>query len=247
VTKSLTIAQVPHGLERTTQLGYWDPRSGCRFVATTPSARPDLWEAFLAGAVTSYSKHGVESAVECEHIRDGNSTALFFAALANDDNVVGGMRAQGPYATAEQSHAMIEWSGRRGQSEVRQRISDRIPFGVVEMKTGWVSDGATRRRELTQALARIFVHSMTILDVKFAFGTVATHVVNRWTTTGGLVAENLSPVPYPDDRYLTTMMWWDRATFADHADPSQMRRIVTESAQLTGERVSRRRRALSAS
>jgi hypothetical protein len=188
----------------------------------------------------------VESAVEYENIRDGNSTALFFAALADEDNVVGGMRAQGPYDTAEQSHAMIEWAGRRGQSDVRQRISARIPFGVVEMKTGWVSDCAPRRRELTQALARVFVHSMTILDVQFAFGTVATHAVDRWKTTGGLVA-SLSPVPYPDDRYLTTMMWWDRATFADHAEPSQVRRIVTESAQLLGERISRRGRNLSAS
>jgi hypothetical protein len=142
---------------------------------------------------------------------------------------------------------MIEWEGYCGQSDVYERISNRIPFGTVEMKTGWVSDRAERKRELTNALARLFVHSMTILDVQFAFGTVATHAVDRWKTTGGLVDEDLAPVPYPDDRYLTTMMWWDRATYADHADPSQMRRMLAESSQLTGRRVSRRRIAVNAS
>jgi hypothetical protein len=229
------------------QRSYWDPKSGCRFVAATPAARPDLWVAYLAGAVTNYRRHGVEKVVEYDHIRDGESTSLFFAALDGSNRVVAGMRAQGPYVTAEQSHAMIEWTGHEGQRDVRKLISDRIPFGAVEMKTGWVSDSAPRRRELTNALARLFVHSMTILYAQFAFGTVATHAVARWKTTGGIVADGLTPVPYPDDRYLTTMMWWDRASFADHADPAQLPRILAESAQLTDDRVVRRGLAMSAS
>ena len=34
--------------------------------------------------------------------------------------------------------------------------------------------------------------------------------------------------PYPDDRYRTKMMWWDRRTFANHAAPDQLPKILDE-------------------
>jgi hypothetical protein len=232
------------------QRSYSDPQSGCRFVVAAPSARPDLWRAYLAGAARSYRKHGVESVLEYDQICDGESTSLFFVAIQGDGRVVGGMRAQGPYSVPEQSHALIEWAGQPEAADVRNLISDRIRFGAIEMKTGWVSDLASNRDALTGALARMFVHAMTILDARFAFGTAAIHALDRWKTTGGVVTEELTPVPYPDERYRTTMIWWDRRTFADHAHPSQLSPILAESAQLDDdydERANRRELALSPS
>jgi hypothetical protein len=77
------------------------------------------------------------------------------------------------------------------------------PGGVIEMKTGWASRDAPRRAELTAALAKVFVHSMTLLDVCNALGTVAAHAVRCWRTTGGVVSTTVTPVAYPDHRYLT--------------------------------------------
>ena len=127
---------------------------------------------------------------------------------------------------------MEEWAGRetaRGPSrDLRanpgrgDRNEDRMGEAI-----------AWRRTELTAGLARIFVHSINLMGVRYAFGTVATHAVKRWQTTGGVVSANVSPVAYPDNRYRTVLMWWDRETFADLAAVEQLPAIMDESAQLT--------------
>jgi len=201
-------------------------------VVAQPAQQPLLWLSYLDGAHASYRKHSVENVLEYDRIRDGSSTALFFAALRPDGQVAGGMRVQGPYESADQTHAVEEWAAFDDDAEVRHEISERIPAGVIEMKTGWVSDTAWRRTELTAALARIFVHSMNLMGVRYAFGTVATHAVKRWQTTGGVVSANIPPVPYPDNRYRTVLMWWDRETFADLAAIEQLSAIMDESARI---------------
>jgi hypothetical protein len=55
--------------------------------------------------------------------------------------------------------------------------------------------------------------------------------VARWQTTGGVVSPRVAPVGYPDDRYLTSPMWWDRETYADLAAPNQLPLLIDESAQ----------------
>jgi hypothetical protein len=211
---------------------YYDPVSRYDFVIARPSEQPELWMAYLGGARTSYRRFGVERVLEYDRTRDGTSTALFFAAVDGDGQVAGGMRAQGPYLRAGQAHALVEWAGRDGAAALHAEISERIPAGVIEMKTGWVRHDAPRRVELTAALARVFVHSMALLNVRHALGTVAAHAVARWQTTGGVVSPRVAPVGYPDGRYLTSPMWWDRETFADLAAAEQLPRLIDESAQL---------------
>lgn len=212
--------------------GYRDPSSGYRFVVAEPAEQPSLWHEYLHGAVCSYRKHGVESVLEYEEVVDGNSTAMFFVALDAQSSVVGGMRVQGCYHRVEQAHAMQEWAGRAGTQELRREITDRLPDGVIEMKTGWVGDEVGRRDQLTNALARIFVHSLRLTGARYALGTVAQHAVPRWRTTGGAVSEEVAPVAYPTPRYRTVPMWWDRETFADLAAPEQLPFILDEMAQL---------------
>jgi len=124
---------------RINQIGaYFDASSGCQLIIARPSAEPTLWEAFLQGARASYRRHGVERVLEYANIVGGHQTALFFAAVTRDGRVVGGMRAQGPYLAFGQAHALQEWAGRTGSEELRHEITQRIPAGVIEMKTGWV-------------------------------------------------------------------------------------------------------------
>ncbi|QNK82066.1 hypothetical protein [Nakamurella sp. PAMC28650] len=211
---------------------YRDVLSGCTFVVATPAGQPQLWETYLRGAEVSYSRHGVESVLEYHVIADGRSTALFFAALDPAGAVVGGMRVQGPYSLAVQAHAICEWDDREGSTELHEEITVRLEDGVIEMKTGWVDDMASNRRELTDALARIFVHSLRLMGVRWALGTVAQHAIRRWQTTGGVVSEGVAPVAYPDERYRTVLMWWDSRSFAELAVPEQLPLIMNESAQL---------------
>ena len=90
---------------------WYDPTSCCTLVIAHPSAEPDLWSDFLEGAERSYRKHGVECALDVGAIASGDDTALFFAALDDAGRILGGLRAKGPYGSAEQSHALIEWAG----------------------------------------------------------------------------------------------------------------------------------------
>ncbi|MCW2687803.1 MAG: hypothetical protein JWR37_2693 [Mycobacterium sp.] len=213
-------------------LDWWDSDTGCTVVVAPPSAEPKLWAEYLEGAQRSYRKHGVERALDLRAIRTGSDTALFFAAVDETGRVVGGTRAKGPLRSADESHAVVEWAGQSGLATVRKMITDRLPFGVVEMKTAWVTDDPHRNRSLTRTLARTAFPTMTLLDAQFVMATAAAHVLDRWSSSGGVVASKIPAAPYPDERYRTKMMWWDRRTFVKYAEPQQVSKTLAEITEL---------------
>lgn len=221
----------PHDcrLERT--LSWYDADTECDLVLSRPDADPGLWSEYTRGAEASYRKHGVESALDVEALRTGTDTRMFFAAIDANGHMVGGVRAIGPLASADESHAVLEWSGQPGQRAVRKMITDRVPFGVLEMKSAWVAGAPDRNRLLAKAIARSGFHMMALLGIQFCMATAAAYVLERWKTSGGVVAP-IPAAPYPDERYQTKMMWWDRRTFADHAEPEQVSKILLETANL---------------
>jgi hypothetical protein len=221
------------------RLSWRDPDVGATLVLSQPAVDPDLWAEFSLGAEHSYRKHGVECALDADALRDGTDTIMFFAMIDDAGRMVGGLRAKGPLRSADDSHAVVEWAGQPGQQAVRDMITDRIPFGVLEMKAGWVIDDADRSRSLITALARSGCHITALLDCQFMMATAATHVLNRWRSAGGVVAP-IPAAPYPDDRYQTKMIWWNRRDFINYAEPRQAAKILTESQRLTKEFYGRR-------
>jgi hypothetical protein len=221
------------------RLSWRDPDVGGTLVLSQPAVDPDLWAEFSLGAEHSYRKHGVECALDADALRDGTDTIMFFAMIDDAGRMVGGLRAKGPLRSADDSHAVVEWAGQPGQQAVRDMITDRIPFGVLEMKAGWVIDDADRNRSLITALARSGCHITALLDCQFMMATAATHVLNRWRSSGGVVAP-IAAAPYPDDRYQTKMIWWNRRDFINYAEPRQAAKILTESLRLTKEFYGRR-------
>ncbi|BBX10285.1 hypothetical protein [Mycolicibacterium aichiense] len=213
-------------------ISWRDEDTGCTIVLAQPDSEPELWEDYLQGALNSYAKHGVEAALDIDSFRDGRDTTLFYTALDDNGKMLGGLRAKGPYLLADESHAIVEWDGQPGQDAVRKMITDRLPFGVVEMKSAWVSDDPARSGELTRTFARTAFPTMTLLGAQFILATAAAHVLDRWSTSGGVVATKIPAAAYPSDRYRTKMMWWDRRTFANHAEPGQLAKIVKEMRML---------------
>jgi hypothetical protein len=203
-------------------------------VLSQPAVDPDLWAEFSLGAQRSYRKHGVECALDVDALRSGADTVMFFAVIDDAGRVVAGLRAKGPLRSAEDSHAVVEWAGQPGQQAVRDMITDRIPFGVLEMKSGWVIDDSDRSRSLTTALARSGFHIAALFGFQFFMATAASYVLNRWRSSGGVVAP-IPATPYPNDRYQTKMIWWDGRDFINHAEPEQVAKILMENEQLTGE------------
>lgn len=206
---------------------WWDADAECTLVMAHPSANPELWHEYLRGAERSYRKHGVETALDMEEISDGHDTALFWAVLDTAGRVIGGVRAVGPLTGADDSHAVVEWAGQPGLAEVRKMIDDRAPFGVLEMKTAFVTDDTDKSRNVTRVLSRTAFHAMAALEIQFCMATSAAHVLEKWRVSGGIVA-SIPATPYPDTRYRTKMMWWDRNTYIQHAEPTLVPKIITE-------------------
>ncbi len=207
---------------------WWDEQSGCRLVLSQPSVDPQLWIEYGRGAVRTYRRHRVERALDLAALKSGDDTVMFFVALDDDDRVVAGVRAKGPLSCADDSHAVLEWQGQPGQSAVRKMIANRIPYGVLEMKSGWVSERHPQSQGLTDAIARSGFHMMAVLDLQFHMATAAAYVLNRWRSSGGIIAP-IPATPYPDERYQTKLIWWDRRNFLDHAQPHQAAKVLSET------------------
>ncbi|OBF12986.1 hypothetical protein [Mycobacterium sp. ACS4331] len=211
---------------------WWDPDTGCTLLLARPQDEPELWDEYLAGAERSYRKHGVECALDIDEIRDGSDTVLFFVSIDDTGRIVSGVRAKGPLRGADDSHAVVEWDGQPGLAAVRKMIDDRAPFGILEMKTAWVADDPDRARSLTKVIARSGFHAMAMMDIQFCMATAGEYILDRWRSSGGVVASHIPPTPYPDERYNTKMMWWDRRTFTQYAEPEQLAKILRETAML---------------
>jgi hypothetical protein len=218
------------GLSRTPSC--WDPDSECTIVFARPSIERELWADYVGGACENYRKHGVETALDMDALRAGADTILFAACVNDAGRVVAGLRARGPYQSADECHAILEWNGQPGQDAVRKMVTDRLPFGVCEMKTAWVADDPERSRVLTSAISRTPLHAMPLLDIQFIVATAASYVLKRWLSSGGQLASKIPATPYPDHRYETKLAWWDRSTFANHADPKQLSMFFAEQKEL---------------
>ncbi|ACV76638.1 hypothetical protein Namu_0205 [Nakamurella multipartita DSM 44233] len=207
---------------------YLDPASGARFVYARPEDQPELWNAYLDGAAENYRRFGVEHVLEYDDIRTGAGTTLFVAVLDRSGQVVAGVRAQGPYTDVDDAHALMEWAGRPGTAALREGISARIDEGLLELKAGWVSADSPDRHALTPALARTVFHIFRLIGVRYALCTVADHAVRRWQSSGAQIGQDVAPVAYPDPRYRTVPIWWDRETMLAASDASHLLLLAHE-------------------
>jgi hypothetical protein len=212
--------------------GWRDQTTGCWISACTPAAEPDLWDQYLEGALASYRRYGVECALGVDAIRDGADTALFFAAVDAAGRVVGGARVVGPLRSAEDSHALVEWDGNKGLDTLRRMIDNRVAFGIAEVKGAWANSREYGNRALAKALARIALPTMSLLGVQFVMATAAAHVLEQWSSSGGVVATQVPAAAYPNEQYRTKLMWWDRLALAAHAEPEQFKQMCAENAEL---------------
>lgn len=216
---------------------WYDPDVEGTLIVSQPAADPDLWAEYSAGAISSYLKRGVEAALDLEALRDGADTMMFCAVVDDDGGVVAGLRAKA-LRSSHDSHALEEWAGQPGEQDVRKMIDDRVPYGVLEMKAGWVTDAPDRNPFLTSALARSCFYMMVMLDFQFGMCTAATAILNTWRSSGPVIAD-IPATPYPDERYRTKMLWWNRRDFFNHAQPEQLTKIVRETKELLHEQFRR--------
>ncbi|ACY20391.1 hypothetical protein Gbro_1082 [Gordonia bronchialis DSM 43247] len=212
-------------------LTFRDTVSNTTLLVATPSSTPTVWADYIDGAYRSYSEHGVVDALEYETVRDGGNTRLFCAVL-DDDRVIGGLRIQGPYNLPTESHALTEWAGQPGQRQLIRAIATRIPGGLVEAKSAYVDTSSPAAAHVAGLMARTPLIVMTLTGCRYVMATSADHVLKRWQSGGGRIDGAIEPTPYPDSRYRTRAMFWDRTLLAQHADPTVWRQMQREFCQV---------------
>jgi hypothetical protein len=212
--------------------GWRDEATGCWVTAATPGGEPELWEQYLEGALNSYRRHGLEWVLDIDAVRDGADTALFFAAVDPAGRVVGGTRVVGPLQAPEDSHALEEWTDNPGRAVLRHMIANRLPFGVVEVKSAWANTHDYGSRAISRVLARTPLPLMTMMGVQFVMATAAAHVLEQWRSSGGVVSSRIPAAAYPNENYRTKVMWWDRRTIATHAEPEQFKLMCAEDSEI---------------
>ncbi|ROO85216.1 hypothetical protein EDD29_2756 [Actinocorallia herbida] len=210
---------------------FQDAVSGCVFRFGEPAAWPELWERCLAGVLAAYRSFGVEAAVEYPGVRDGRTTSYFAVAMDPRGEVVGGARVLWPYRRLDDVHALRAWAGRPGEQEFRDALAARFADGIVELKAGW-TDRGRRLPGLSAALSRCMAHGAWLHGVRYSLLTSSDHSLTRYLDAGAEVAANVSPVPYPDERYKTVPLWWDLLSYRETALPDQAALIDDERAQL---------------
>ena len=212
-----------------------DDRSGLRIEAHRPCDRADLWRAYLDGAEAEYRRHGLSHVLAREELEDGGTAALFYVARDHDGRVAGGLRCHGPLQRPGDAQALRELAGHTDLSVVHDLVAGRLASGVVEIKGVWVHPDF-RHRGLSAAMARCYVHAMDAFGARYAICTCSDTTAVRWQSSGGRAAADLAPVPYPDERYRSLLLWWDRDVLAELADADQWQRIADEREQLAAGR-----------
>lgn len=203
-------------------------------TAATPSGSPELWSRYVEGAWESYSRHGVTAALDMEEVASGATTALFYVVCDEAGEMLGGVRAQGPYAMVEQSHVLTEWKDSPGLAPVTDLLRSRLPHGIVEMKSAWVDAGAAGRT-VSNVLARTALPTLELTGSRYLFASAADHVLRLWESSGGRIDHGIPAAAYPSEQYRTVMMWWDRTTLAQAAQPEVWRSMVDEVRALCGD------------
>lgn len=211
-----------------------DSVSDLTLVVASPELIPGLWDEYLDGARAAYSARGVEEALQYEDIRDGTGTRVFCAVIDAADRVVGGLRVQGPYTQARESHAVSEWEGQRGQAELIAAIGRRIPSGLIEVKSAFIDATSHDAAAGAGLLARTPLILMAATGTTHMLATAADYVLARWESGGGRVDSAIPFTPYPDDRYRTQAMFWDQQTLADFAEPEVWAAMCAEFASAGG-------------
>ena len=143
-------------------------------IVSQPSADPDLWDDTRPAPFVATAS--VVSRVRSTSRRCATVPTPSCSAQSSTMPERWSRPAGQSAAISRRLTSVEEWAGQPGQQAVRQIIDERVPYGVLEMKAGWVTDAPDRNPLLTSALARSCFYMMVMLDFQFGMCTAATAI-----------------------------------------------------------------------
>ncbi|MGW0036459.1 hypothetical protein [Gordonia sp. NPDC003376] len=203
-------------------------------TTATPRSDPHLWIDYLAGAMDAYRRHDCAAALDLDDVVTGTTTSIFVTVHDDVGRLCGGLRIQPRLTAAAQSHAVEEWSGQPGQVQLVNAIERRLDEGIVEVKTAWVDERSPMAPIVVAQLSRLGLPILQMCDVRYMMATAADHVLRRWASGGGVVDVTVPATPFPDERYRTQLMWWDRTSIGSSTSAEVWERMQDEAALICG-------------
>jgi nitroreductase len=208
-----------------------DAVTGFRIEAHNPHLRPDRWLAYMAGIDASYRAEGIEGALDPVGLRPASLPSLFFVAIDASGEVVGGIRCHGPLLSVADARVMDELAAHPRIDLLSDLLAARIPYGLVEIKGAWIAK-EYQLTGLRNSLARCCAHAMSWFEVENAVAASSRQLARLWRTTGARTLDDLVAIPYPDERFATVVLWWQRDELAAATAPKQAALIQTEARTL---------------
>lgn len=198
-------------------------------VVSTPAGDPRMWRDYLGGLREAYEYYGVGSAQRIDEARTAVVLTMYTAA----GRPIAGGRALGPHDDPAQVDTLDIWHGAESVArELRARMAD----GLLDMEGVWVARDAPDRAAVLPAVQRIPIHAADLLGVRWGIGAAAEHSLPLWCSGGCEVLDQVAPVAYPDDRYITRLIVWDRRGWLTRVDAGHRRALHDEQATMRGVR-----------
>src|SRR5664280_2092969 len=208
-----------------------DQESGVRFEGHHPLERPDLWKVYLNEAEGIFRSRGFESTLRRVELEEGNGVSLFILAFDTDGNAVAGVRFHGPLEGSHQAAIIEEMASSPEIGMIRDLIEQEIRLGAVEIKGLWSKGATVVGTQLRTAMSRSITHGMNWLGAEFAFAAVSDMLLPIGGPTGaGQIGTQW--VPFPDERYRTVAVSWNRGRTYELSTPVNQQAYRREAEQL---------------
>ena len=209
-----------------------DQDSGVRFEGHHPLERPDLWSMYLNEAEGKYRSHGFEGTLRRQELQDGHNVPLFFLGFNTEGEPVAGVRFHGPLESSHQAYLLEEMATSPEIEDIRTLIVGELRLGAIEVKGAWSKGAAVNGVRLIAAITRSVTHAMNWLGAEFAIAAVSDTLLEVGSVAGGRMVGTCS-VPYPDDRYRTVAVQWQRARSLELCTPPNQQALRREAEQLS--------------
>jgi molybdopterin/thiamine biosynthesis adenylyltransferase len=208
-----------------------DQDSGVRFEGHHPLERPDLWKIYLNEAEGKYRSHGFEGTLRRQELEDGHDVPLFFLGFNTEGEPVAGVRFHGPLEGSHQAFLMEEMADSPEIEDIQALIEREIRLGTIEVKGAWSKGAAVTGVRLIAAITRSATHAMNWLGTEFAIAAVSDTLEEVGTPAGGRKFGTAS-VPYPDERYRTICVSWERSRSYELCTPPHQQALRRENEEL---------------
>ncbi len=210
-----------------------DSASGVRFEGHHPHERPDLWKLYLHEAEGRYRNFGgFEGKLHLQELDEGTGVSLFLLGFDDHGVPVAGVRCHGPLESSNQAFLLQEMGSSLEISLLKRTIDDGISGGILEIKGAWSKGEVATGHRLIAAISRSVTHCMNWLGAEHAIAAVSDTLLPAGLVTGArMVGE--SSVPFPDDRYRTIAVSWQRSRSHELSDDEHQRALRLEAEQLS--------------